>query len=62
MTCALRRTDERIERLVAFANLLPRDVAQQRLCFFDSAPRVKDLLGKKAALNTNFPYLLERAP
>jgi len=31
------RTDERIEHLVAFANLLPRDVAQQRLCFCDSA-------------------------
>jgi hypothetical protein len=56
------RTDERIERLVASVNLLLRDVAQQRLRFFDSAPRVKDLLGKKATFNTNFPYLLDRTP
>ena len=36
------RTGERIERLVAFVNLLPRDVAQQRLRFFDSAPALRN--------------------
>ena len=56
------RTDERIERLVAFANLLPHDVAQQGALLLRQRLRVNDLLGKKATLNTNFPYLLDRTP
>jgi len=63
------RADGRIERLVAFREPAPPPCsssgdrfARRGFCFCRPRPRVKDLLGKKAALNTTFPYLLERTP